>query len=91
MVKIKGRQMYVHHVVWRKHHKKPIPHGKVMLHKCDTRRCCNPEHTHPGTHRANMRDMVRKGRQATMANGRLRGAAAKLGFRVANGLGMETT
>ena len=86
-VKMKGRDMYVHHIAWRKYNKRPIPKGRVLMHSCDTRRCCNPDHLKPGTHRANMRDMVRKGRAASRSNGRH--ASCKLGFRVANDLSME--
>lgn len=71
-VKINGRQDYVHRISWRKHNKCAISKGRVLLHRCDTRRCCNPDHLYPGSHRANMRDMVKKGRQATRANGRHR-------------------
>lgn len=86
-VKFAGRSHYVHRLVWRIHHRKPIPRGLVLMHKCDTRRCCNPKHTHPGSHRKNMRDMVKKGRAASRSNGRH--ASCKLGYRVAYNLGME--
>ena len=40
----------------------PIPQGMNILHKCDNRACCNPEHLFVGTQGDNMRDMHAKGR-----------------------------
>lgn len=40
----------------------PIPKGKMILHKCDYRRCINPEHLFIGTAQDNTNDMIAKGR-----------------------------
>lgn len=39
-----------------------IPDGMVIRHKCDNRRCCNPNHLEPGTLADNNRDRVARGR-----------------------------
>lgn len=42
--------------------KGPIPDGMVVMHTCDVRLCCNPEHLVLGTHKDNMADMAGKRR-----------------------------
>jgi hypothetical protein len=54
--------------VWRTHRVTytvihgPIPRGKVVRHKCDNARCCNPMHLEIGDHEDNTQDIVDRGR-----------------------------
>jgi hypothetical protein len=43
----------------------PIPEGKHVLHRCDVRRCINPEHLFLGTNADNVRDAIEKKRAST--------------------------
>jgi hypothetical protein len=38
----------------------PLLPTQDACHQCDVILCCNPLHIHPGTHRENMRDYIRK-------------------------------
>ena len=40
-----------------------IPTGLNVLHKCDNRKCINPEHLWIGTQKENIQDMISKGRR----------------------------
>lgn len=51
--------------------KGPIPKGKCVLHKCDTKLCVNPDHLFIGTHKDNIRDMWQKGRQRVVVGSSL--------------------
>lgn len=58
---IKKYGFLVHRLSWTFHNGKS-PGKKHVLHKCDVRNCINPEHLFLGTHRDNVADMIKKGR-----------------------------
>lgn len=51
-----------HRVSYELHHHVALPAGMVIMHTCDVRSCCNPDHLVLGTHADNQRDMSAKGR-----------------------------
>lgn len=44
--------------------------GHLVLHSCDNRKCCNPNHLRCGTHQENMNDMKERGRSLKGVNKR---------------------
>jgi len=61
--KYKRKQWLAHRFTYILHHGE-IPKGKVIMHKCDNKKCVNPDHLKLGTQVENIADMVAKGRAA---------------------------
>lgn len=57
----KGRKWNAHRLSWVVHNG-DVPDGSVIRHKCDNRKCVNPEHLDIGTQADNVRDMWERGR-----------------------------
>jgi len=55
------RRLMAHRAAWIARHG-PIRKGLEICHRCDERRCCNPDHLYLGSHAANMAQMKAKRR-----------------------------
>ena len=58
----RGKPCHAHRVAWTLF-RGDIPAGLHVLHVCDVRPCCNPDHLFLGTHQDNMKDRKLKGRR----------------------------
>lgn len=58
------RRRLVHRLVYAHVSGRTLTRDIIIRHKCDNPPCINPQHLIPGTHAANVRDKVERGRQA---------------------------
>lgn len=63
VITIKRRTTLLHRYTYEQTHG-PIPDGLCVCHSCDNRRCVNPAHLWLGTQKANIHDMMDKGRRS---------------------------
>lgn len=63
-MRVNYRQVATHKIAWELTNGE-IPPGLWLLHKCDNRACCNPDHLLLGTVKDNTTDMIEKGRRHT--------------------------
>lgn len=77
VITINCKQHRAHRLMWLLR-KGEIPDNLFVLHSCDNRCCCNPDHLFLGTAQDNVDDMRAKGRDAFGQNFGIKNGQAKL-------------
>jgi hypothetical protein len=67
MIRCGGKMITVHRVIYAAR-KGEIPEGMHVLHRCDKRRCCNPDHLFLGSNDDNIADKCAKDRSGKKLN-----------------------
>ncbi len=63
MSSYRRQRLRIHRVSWIVF-RGEIPKNSCVLHHCDNKSCCNPDHLFLGSHKENSEDMVKKNRNA---------------------------
>lgn len=79
----KGNKILSHRASWILSNNE-IPKGLYVLHRCDNRKCINPDHLFLGTAKDNTHDMRRKGRNRYLAFQGSKHSMAKLNEKLVN-------
>jgi len=66
-----------------------IPSEKLVCHRCDNPSCVNPDHLFLGTHKDNMIDKYKKGRQGILPTGEDHWTHKRTPIRNSKGIFME--
>lgn len=61
-ISIRNKTIQASWIAWMLETQLTIPIGFEICHKCDVKKCCNPDHLFLGTRADNMKDMCVKGR-----------------------------
>ena len=64
----RGIFVFAHRLAYQLASGSPIPHGLIIMHTCNNRMCCNPEHLKIGTKKENSAQMVLDGRATDGSN-----------------------